>query len=96
MRPEDRQRAKPMRIPTEYPAGTLWRCSCGRGWVRRAGQHYGRNPNLGHTEGRWTPVEWWQWRLRKRLAAADLAAMAADPHGWAKQRIDEIVHQEAM
>ena len=43
MRPEDRKRAKPMRIPTEYEPGTLWRCSCGRAWVRRVGSHAGQN-----------------------------------------------------
>jgi hypothetical protein len=59
---------KPMRVPTAYPAGTVWRCGCGRAWVRRPGPHYGRNPNGGHTEGGWTPVRWYHWLLRHRVA----------------------------
>lgn len=77
MRPEDRATAKPYPVPTPYPPGTVWRCSCGRAWVRRPGQHYGRDRT--HTGGGWAPVRWYQYRLRRRAAVGDasLAYQAA-------------------
>lgn len=87
MRPQDRKTAKPIPIPTAYPDGTLWRCVCGRTWVRRAGEHYGSNPHLGHTEGRWAPVRWWQRRLLNRVVQCDFDAMAADPVAWTRREI---------
>lgn len=91
--PKDRDRAKPMLVPTAYPAGTLWRCQCGRGWrnVLTPPPRYGYTPG-GATH--WVPVQWWQWRLRKRLREADLAAMALDPSAWSQARIDEIVQSQ--
>ena len=69
MRPKDRSRAKPMPIPTAYAAGAVWLCSCGQGWIYRAGEHCGRNPRLGHREGDWTPVKWWNRQARRAIRA---------------------------
>jgi hypothetical protein len=71
MKPEDRAKAKPVPVPTHYPPGTVWRCACSRTWVLRPGQHYGRNPHIGYTDGRWTPVRWYHRKLRRQAAIRD-------------------------
>jgi hypothetical protein len=66
MKPEDWATAKPIPIPTQYSPGTVWVCACGRAWIRRPGQHYGRNPYF-RTEGTWGPLPWYAWRIRRRI-----------------------------
>lgn len=68
-KPKDRARGVKLTMPTPYPVDTVWVCRCGRGWIRRAGQHYGRNPNFGHTEGSWSPLPWYAFRIRRRIDA---------------------------
>lgn len=63
--PPNAMHAKPVVVPTTYPAGTLWRCPCGEGWrnVTTPPRRYGYSPRGTH----WEPLRWWQWRLRRAL-----------------------------
>lgn len=69
LKPTDRDHGLRLTIPTEYRPGTVWVCTCGDSWIRRAGQHYGRNPNLGHVEGSWSIAPWYAFKIRRRIAA---------------------------
>jgi hypothetical protein len=68
LKSDDQDRKVRLPLPTEYRPGTVWVCECGAGWVRRAGQHYGRNPNFGHTEGAWSPVPFYAFWIHRRIA----------------------------
>ena len=62
-------------MPTPYPSDTVWVCTCGSTWIRRPGLHYGRNPNLGHTEGYWALLPWYAFRIRRRVREYELRAV---------------------
>lgn len=66
-------------LPTPYPPGTVWVCSCGRGWTAHRGRHYSKNPNFGWGRDFWMRVSWWQFRVKRRITArkAELAYEAA-------------------
>lgn len=85
MRPEDWATAKPMRVPTPYPRGTFWRCTCGQSWVYDGDRG-------------WRPVLWWQWIRCRRLKAAERkatsAAIQSDPLQWANDYIDQFIRTE--
>lgn len=85
MRPEDRARAKPVPVPTPYRPGTLWRCGCGLWWVNDV--HDGCAPP---TYG-WRRVQWWHWRLRRRIRQGDLRDMHDDPLKWSREYLDRTV-----
>lgn len=53
MEPEDWARAKPTSVPTFYPEGSFYKCTCGRLWYLVF-------------RGHWVYVGRWQWLRRRR------------------------------
>ena len=72
MSPKDRENAKPFPVPTEYPVGALWCCSCGSGWqnVEKPPPRYGYSPRGTY----WVPLRWWQFRQKAALKAHKVQA----------------------
>jgi hypothetical protein len=82
-----RNRKAKLAVPTVYPAGTVWVCVCGRGWIKRPAPHYSNNPHYGYGIGDWTPVRWWHRRVKKRIDAYEREAA----YGRARAIVDSYV-----
>jgi hypothetical protein len=78
MKPEDRAKAKPVPVPTQYRPGTVWRCACGRLWHAVLGPPRGRGGGAGYHGGPrsvlWRRVRWYHRQLRRQVAVCDTRA----------------------